>query len=396
MNRKTILAIDVGTGMVKVFAGRPQADGRVEIIGSGTAPTGGYTRGVITDCNALAHSIRQAVDCVVMASDSKNTDCMYLGISGSTLSAQNSIGSIASPLSGTITQLDIDRACQAAVFAVANNENDVLHVFPVRESAVHPGEALEVEAHIVSAPKAVMQDLTNALAGNRVNIQGIVASNIVAAEAIKKELPNRPNNFVFMDIGAGTADFVIYANGNLCFSASLPLGGDYITNDLMQGLSVNWAHAEEIKRYYSRLSPDLRNQGVILDCNDYGTTDKNIPFDFLYDIIESRVEEIVSLLHEYLIPLLDKHLPESQGAECIYLTGGSGIMPSMVACVARVFQIHTETVSPTKLAAEYAYPANTVCYGLINHGARVSAHTPVSERSPWNLFIHKAKRLLKI
>ncbi len=397
MNKKNILAIDVGTGMVKVFAGSLAADGSIEILGSGAAPTAGYARGVITDSKALTHSIRQAVDCVAMAADSKDVGCVYLGISGSTLVAQNSVGSIAPATPGTVTRLDVERACKAAIFSVAHNEYEVLHVFPGRESAAGPGAAFEVEAHIVSAPKAILQDLTQALAANGINLNGIVASGVMAAETMKNELANRPDNFIFMDIGAGTAEIVIYAGGKLCFSDSLPLGGNYITNDLMQGIGVSQAHAEEIKRYYSRLSPDLRNQGVVLDCNDYGTTDKHIHFDFLYDIIESRVDEIVTLVYDHLAPLMAKHLPApEQTYECIYLTGGAGSMPSVAACVAKVFQIHTETVKPTRLAAEYAYPANSVCYGIISHGAQISKSEPATGQSTWNLFIHKAKKLLKI
>ncbi|SMD05876.1 cell division protein FtsA [Sporomusa malonica] len=397
MDKKTILAIDVGTGMVKVLAGRQEADGRVELLGSGAAPTAGYARGFVTDINALAHSIRQAVDCVVMAADCQTAGSIYLGISGSMFTAQNSVGIVAPASPGTVTGADVERACKAAVFAVANDEYEVLHVLPAKENAAQPGAALEVKTHIVAASKTLLQNLTNALSGNGIRVSGIVAGGIVAAEGMKNELPGQPSNYIFIDIGAGSADISVYADGRLFSSASLPLGGDYITSDLMQGLSVGRAHAEEIKRYYSRLSPNLRNQGVILDCNDYGTTDKHIPFDFLYDIIESRVDEIVTLVYDDLKPLMDNHLSDhGQVFESVYLTGGCGAMPSVAACAAKVFQIHTETVKPERLAVEYVHPANTVCYGIIKHGAKVAASELATERSAWNVFVHKAKRLLKI
>lgn len=397
MKKKTILAIDVGTGMVKVFAGRKQADGSVMIFGSGTAPTAGYERGVITDSSALAHSIRQAVDCVMMTADSQTIGCAYLGISGSSLMMQNSSGSIAPTTPGEITPQDIERACKAAVFAVADNAFQNLHVFSVKETVAKPGAALEVEAHIVAAPKEILQGITQKLAQTGLELSGIVAGGVVAAEMIKEELPGKPDNFIFMDIGAGTADLVMYAGGKLCYSASLPLGGDYITNDLMQGLSVNRVHAEEIKRYYSRLSPDLHNQAVVLDCNDYGTTDKHIPFDFLYDIIESRVDEIGGLLHAFLKPHIATYLAgQEQSPECIYVTGGTGAMPSMVACIARIFQVHTEAIKPMQAADEYAQPMNTVCYGIMRYGATaLASESTAGEANSWNVFIDKAKKLLR-
>lgn len=398
MNKKTILAIDVGTGMVKVFAGRlSQAEGGLEILGSGAAPTAGYDRGVITDINALAHSIRQAVDCVVMAAENRAADYVCLGIGGSTLITQNSTGSVALESVGITTPHDVSRACKAANFAVAHDDYEPLHILAVKESTPRQGEALEVEAHIVSAPKLMLQELTQALANKGITVNGIVSSSIVTAQVVNKELSKQVNNFIFMDIGAGTTDFVIYVNGNLSFSASIPLGGDYITNDLMQGLSVSRSHAEEIKRYYSRLSLSLRNQGIVLDCNDYGTTDKHISYDFLYDIIESRVDEIVTLVYDYVKPLVDKQLDgNGQPMECIYLTGGLSIMPSVAASITKAFQIPVETVSPVNVPVEYAHAANTVCYGLINHGARISVSELVKGQSAWNVIIHKAKRLLKM
>ncbi|MBP2635145.1 MAG: ftsA 2 [Firmicutes bacterium] len=397
MNKKTILAIDVGTGMVKVLAGRMQPDGSLGILGTGAAPTVGYDKGIISDINALTHSIRQAVDCVIMAADSQTTDNVYLGLSGASLAMQNSIGSIALANQETVTPQDIERAYTAASFAVIDNNYEKLHVFPVKESVIAEGTAFEVDVHMISAQKTILEGLTQLLAANGLTLKGIVAGGIVAAETIKKELTGHPSNFIFMDIGAGTADCVLYADGKLCSSASLPFGGDYITNDLMQGLSVNRSHAEEIKRYYSRLSPDLRNQGVVLDCNDYGTTDKHVSYDFLYDIIESRTEEIAALVHEAVKPLVDEHIAVNGLLEAVYLTGGAGTMPSMVTCIAKAFQAHTEIVKPMQLADEYASPLNTAGYGIISYGVQNLASEPVAGgKSAWGGFIHKAKKLLKI
>lgn len=398
MNKKSVLAIDVGTGMIKVFAGRLLDDGSVGILGSGAAPTVGYSKGVITDINALAHSIRQAVDCVIMAAESQAADGIYVGLSGASLAMQNSVGNIALTNPETVSPQDIERAYTAATFAVIDNDYEKLHVFPIREAIIADGTAFEVKAHVVSAQKQILQGLSQTLAANGLNLSGVISSGIVTAEALKKELNGSPDNFIFIDIGAGTSDFVIFAGGKLCFSASLPLGGDYITNDIMQGLSVNRSHAEEIKRYYSRLSLDLHNQGVVLDCNDYGTTDKHISFDFLYDIIECRIEEIVGLIHEAIKPLIDEYMTANgKNLEAVYLTGGTGAMPSMVACIAKIFQTHTEVVKPARLAAEYANPVNTVGYGIINYGVQISASQPVATvDSAWCRFINKTKQLLKI
>ena len=367
----------------------------VEVLGSGAAPSAGYSRGKITDIPALTQSIRQAIDCVTMAVDKKTVGTICLGISGSSLISLNSVGSVSPKIPSEFSRTDIDRACQAAVFAISQSDYEVLHVYPVKELLSGEGTALEVEAHIVTAHRPTLEDLKSALGELNIFVDSVVAGGVVAAEVMKGELPNKTADFLFIDIGAGTADIVLYKDKKICLSVSLPLGGEYITNDLIQGLSVSRSHAEEVKRYYARLSPDLRNQGVILDCNDYGTTDKHIPFDFLYDIIESRVDEIVGLVYDYLKPLIEQNCEKE--LEGIYLTGGCGAMPSMSGALAKVFKLPVEVVKPSLLANEYAHPDNTVCYGIMSYCIGRKMPCGLSDdHSTWNSIVRKAKKFLKI
>ncbi|MGL5513262.1 MAG: hypothetical protein ACRDBM_08560, partial [Sporomusa sp.] len=87
---------------------------------------------------------------------------------------------------------------------------------------------------------------------------------------------------------------------------------------------------------------------------------------------------------------------QGQAFEGVYLTGGCGSMPSVVTCAAKVFQMQTETVKPERLTAEYVHPANTVCYGIIKHGAKLMAREPMTEQSAWELFVCKTKKLLQM
>ena len=170
------------------------------------------------------------------------------------------------------------------------------------------------------------------------------------------------NQYIVIDMGAGTTDLAFYSKQHLETAATLLLGGDYITHDIAQGVGVSRAHAEEIKRYYAKLNSDLYGQDVILDCNDYGTTDKHVAYDFLHHIIESRVQEIVELVYEQAAPVL-------QGHEEIILTGGCCYLPSLKARLELLFGIPVRLAPLEALLPEYAFYTNTAVYGLVEYAA---------------------------
>ncbi|HML86913.1 MAG TPA: cell division FtsA domain-containing protein [Methylomusa anaerophila] len=396
-----IIGIDIGTGTIKVLAGKVGTDGYIEIIGSGSAPTAGYTKGVITDVAALAYSIRQAFDCVVMAANCEKSKNVYLGLGGTAIHGQICVGSVAPLAVGTITNEDVERACRAAVLGSIADDQHVLQVMPINISAVNDkgsdnsvGAKVEVDAYIITLPQTILGDLTIALETHDIHPIGFFANAIVAAEAFTP--PSDVESYVFLDIGAGTTDIVYYRGKKKpCLVASLPLGGDYITNDLMQGLSVSRPHAEEIKRYYSKLNKDLRGQNILLDCNDYGTTDKQIPFDFLYDIVECRVEEIVSLAYDYFV---DNHMVSERKpfVDKIYLAGGCSALPSFKDNLRKIFGVEPEIVHLDMMPLEYAYPDNMACIGILRHAAQFVPKERINNLSSWQAVVRNIKKMFKM
>lgn len=394
MNGKYILGIDIGTSMIKVLVGKLGIGESVLITGSGTIPTEGFTKGVISDSKQLAKAIKQAVDCANMATDFLVKDA-YIGIGGGEITAVNGVGSIAPLRPNNITLDDMSRVYRAAALVAVPDDHEVLHVLPQkilidkqrRDSLPlqEKGSHLEVEAHIVSIPKLVLNSLVNEIEKLGINVIGLVANSIAVTENIA---PVLINNCLLMDIGAGTTELILYQDGHIVLSASLSLGGNYITSDLMQGLSICWDHGEEIKKYYSKLDKQLRGQEIVLDCNAYNTTDKHIPYDFLYDIIESRTCEIVYLIHDYLkVVLVEKKIDK------VLLTGGCGAMPSFAQNIEATFGIPVEVIIPKDVSVEYNSPGNTACCGILKFAGR---NLPKSQITPdnnvWCSLIGKCKK----
>ncbi len=388
MAGKYILGVDIGTSAVKVLAAT-RHNGQLQILGSGTVAGAGLVKGAVTDAAALAAAVREALDCAVMVAEVP-LGPVHLGIGGTDITSRNVIGSVA-PAAGMATGADIERACRAATVP---DDHRLLHVIPIgywldgQPLMAAPlgksGKRLEIEAHIVSLPGPLADELTAALSARGITVAAICANAVVGAAVTADSA-----SCLVIDIGAGLTDLALHSGGKIVLTASVPLGGDYITGDIMHGLGIGRLHAEEIKRYYAKLDRDLAGRGLVLDCNDFGTTDKQVDYDFLHKIVESRVEEIVSLLHAYVEPALSRY-----GAEKILLTGGSSLLPSVGEWTEKIFARPIKLARPgAGLAAEYSHPANTASYGLVEYAARLASgeHTG---GGPVSSFFKKLKQLL--
>lgn len=395
MEKSHLVGIDVGTETVKVFSGTMTNEQDITINSIGIMQSFGFDKGVISNYKALSTSIRQAVDCVI-PDDQVTAPSVYIGLGGMGIRSFNCVGSIAPLSPKTITNEDIDRVCHSAVLAGIPEGFVVLHTLPLcflvdkKRQISAPigkqGACLEVETHVVAAPETAISELMAAIQSTGIKVAGVVANSIVGAQALASDILDK--NVIIIDIGAGTTEVSQYREGVIYHSASLPLGGNYITRDIMKALEISEQHAEGVKRYYSRLDKAYRGQSVILDCNDYGTTDKQVSYDFLADVIESRVEEIALLIQEYI----KGSMPDSPVDQIVF-TGGCSAMPSFVDAIEKCFGLKVQTKVPDKLVAEYAYPSNTACYGIMLHAAR---HATAVEQEPsthsWRSLFEKIRK----
>jgi cell division protein FtsA len=397
MDSKNILGIDIGTSNIKIFVGKIGLDGHVTIAGSGQMTTNGFAKGVISNCNLLVKSIEQAVDCAVMATNLSVKDA-YIGIGGMELNAVNSIGSIAPSAPSNITIDDMNRVYRAAALVAIPDDHEVLHVLPQkifvdkqRKNGLplqEKGSHLEVEAHVVSIPKMTLNDLIKEIETLGIHVVGVIANAVAVTEAI---IPVPAENFLVIDIGAGSTELILYQEGHIDFTTALPLGGNYITSDIMRGLAISWEHAEEIKKYYTKLNKQLQGQEIILDCNAYGTTDKHVSYDFLYKIVESRICELVYLMHEH-----SKIFLAENKIEKIFLTGGCGAMPGFVQNIEATFGIPVQVVIHQELPLEYRSPENAACYGILKYaGKNLPKPQVILESNPWRSLMSKCRNFLK-
>ena len=99
------------------------------------------------------------------------------------------------------------------------------------------GSRLEVDIHVVHGHTNRLQNPIRLVKGLQLEVDEVVFNGLASSLALlsneQKEL-----GALVMDIGGGTTDYVVYANGVIRHTGVLAIGGDHVSNDLAYGLKV--------------------------------------------------------------------------------------------------------------------------------------------------------------
>src|SRR5690606_9577215 len=102
-----------------------------------------------------------------------------------------------------------------------------------------------------------------------------------------------------VDIGAGATTISIFDQGNLAATSTLPIGGEFITNDITIGLRTQTEVAEKIKLKYGCAVVEDAGADQVFKVPRIGSNlEKEYSQVDLANIIEPRVTEIFHLIRQ--------------------------------------------------------------------------------------------------
>ncbi|GIQ67953.1 cell division protein FtsA [Xylanibacillus composti] len=335
MNGNDILvSLDIGSSKVRVIIGEIN-NGAMNIIGVGSADSEGIRKGAIVDIDQTVQSIRSAVDHAERMVGVSISE-VHVGISGNHIALQSSHGVVAvSNENREIGQEDIERVLQAARVIALPPEREIIGVVPKQyvvdglEEIHDPrgmiGVRLEVEATIVTGAKTAVHNLVRCVEKAGLGVSGLILNSLASSQlALSKD--ERTMGTVLVDIGAGATTISIFDQGNLTATSTLPIGGEFITNDISIGLRTQTDVAEKIKlKYGCAIVADADPEQTFKVSRIGSNSDKEYTQVDLANIIEPRVQEIFHLIHNEVQRLGVKDL-----AGGYVLTGGTVSMPGVV------------------------------------------------------------------
>jgi cell division protein FtsA len=407
MEEPIVVGLDIGTSKICTLVARVEGEKSLRILGTGIEPSLGIKRGTVIDITAATQSITRSIQKAERSSGLEITSAI-VSLSGSHISSINSRGVVG--IAGrVIDRADIARALEAAQAVAIPHNREIIHViqrsFTVDgQDGIHMpigmhGFRLEVEAHIITAASATVENIRQAVHSAGVIPAQFVLNPLAAGEVVLSET-ERQMGAVVCDIGAGTTSIAVYVDGDVWHTMVLPLGGNNITNDIAHGLKVPLAEAEEIKLQHgfsvmAEVSPE-ENFTIRAFGEDAPVTRSKLE---LTEIIEARVEEIFTLLlQEIKRSGFDGLLPAG-----MVLTGGTSNLPGIRTLATQVMGVPVRVARPENLLGlsdQLLTPAFSTSVGLLFWALLMSdtvlppSHGPLTHGPVWKKLMELLKRLL--
>ncbi|KMT65621.1 cell division protein FtsA [Catenovulum maritimum] len=375
LDKNLIVGLDIGTSKVVAVVGEVLPDNTVSIIGVGTNPSEGMDKGGVNDIELVIKSIKRAIHEAEMMSDCQISS-VYLAISGRHIQCQNEHGMV--PIhEAEVSQDDVDSVIHTAKSVPLPADRMILHVLPqeydvdVQEGIKSPigmsGVRLKAKVHLVTCANDMAKNIVKCVERCDLKVDALVSSSLASSYSVltddEKEL-----GVSVVDIGAGTMDLVVYANGAIRHSAVIAIAGNQVTKDIAQIFRTPLSHAEQIKKQYACAQRHLVSLEDSIEVPSVGGRPaRSMSRHTLAEVVEPRYQE----LYDLVLSEIRKSEWEEQVAAGIVLTGGTAKMEGAIGLAEEIFQMPVRLGEPVgiKGLTEYVNDSSySTAIGLLQYG----------------------------
>ncbi len=279
------VGLDIGTTKICTVVARQNAEGGIDVIGLGSAPSTGIRKGVVINIDSTVKAIK---DSVAMAERMSGVTIKSVcaGIAGGHIESFNENGVVAVK-NGEVTANDVARVIESASAKNIPVGYEVLHILP--------------------------QQFKSGIA-----VEDIYLEQLASSEAVLTD-EEREIGVCLIDGGGGTTDMAVFNRGACYHTAVLQIGGNNFTRDLTSGLSTSEAEAEKIKITEGCVLTDLVGADEVISVPSVGgRPPRTISKSVMAQILQLRAEEICEL---FLGEIKNKKLMDMLPAGVV-MTGG--------------------------------------------------------------------------
>ncbi len=386
MSADLIAALEIGTSQARIALAEIPEPGLLAVRSVQTVRSSGLRKSQVVDVASATRVVQLALDKIEETMDCAVEE-VSLAVSGSDTQASPAKGTV--PASGedrSVTREDVDRALELARDVQLPADRERLHTVPQRFllNETHPVddpagmEAASVTAQVllVHAGQTPLRNLVRAVRGAEVEVGLQAFSGICAGLAV---LPpeDKGQGVAVIDLGGGSTNYLVYARGHIAAAGSLPVGGDHVTNDLVQGLGLSSLRAERLKADHGGAL--VREQDRFRKAKAPAVSASEPEREFsLYDvraIMNARMDELFQMLAERF---QREELLESLHAGVV-LTGGGAYMREVAELAERALGRTCRVGLPVGFAAlpsEWCVPEHATVLGLLRYTALNGATHP--------------------
>lgn len=368
-------AVEIGTSKVAVLLGEIVDDRALNIIGHCACTSKGVRKGEIADLNAVSDCVHAAIGQAEKDSATR-IDEVYLAQTGRHLQGDFNVGmtNVSSP-DGIVRMVDMEHAKQEAKRRnLPANRTYIHHIQnpysldgrPVDNPLSREARLLQVGYWSVHGDSEAVSNSLRVIRGIDLDVSDMIISSI-ASGAVLLEESEKDNGALVIDIGGGTADYVLYRKGYIVKTGVVPVGGDHITNDLSIGLRIGRKTAEDCKiKYGQAIYESAHRDEKVWLIGDLTIGDRPYPLGALTRVIEARVTEIFEIIKAQLVEA--KLYEPSEIASGAILTGGTSRLPGIDRCAEKTLGFPARCAEgPQDVSPELCQPEFSTCLGLLHY-----------------------------
>ncbi|ANH82306.1 cell division protein FtsA [Niabella ginsenosidivorans] len=376
-----IVGLDIGTTKIAVIAGRKNEFGKLEILGFGKANSNGVKHGQVLNIDETIKAIKTALENCLTVNPNLNISEVYVGIAGHHIKSLQTRGDIVRENEEEeITQAEVDLLVSKQYKTYIPAGDQIIDVIPQEYTVdnmpniVRPigysGVKLGANFHIITGDKNAIRNINRSVEKAGLYTKDLVLQPLASAAAVMGQ-EDLEAGVAIVDIGGGTTDLAVFADGVLRHTAVIPFAGENITNDIKTGLGVLKSQAEQMKTQFgSALANEAKANAYITIPGLRGMPAKEISVKNLANIIQARMSEILDFVTYHLKQIGMDNRQLNGG---IVLTGGGSQLRHLIQLTEYVTGLPARIGLPNEhLAAghieELAKPTYSTCLGLILKG----------------------------
>jgi cell division protein FtsA len=363
--------------------------GHLRCLSYGLAVSNGWTKGRITDQEAVAHAMREAVEDAERGAG-VSVESVTLGIGGASIRGAQARDVYGFGRPREIEASDLQYAFEMACDVSLERDRMILHALPqdftldgrpgFRKPIKNVCSRLEANVHLITGSVQEHQALVAAAHMAHLAVEETVFEPMAAAYAAV--LPEeRGRGVAVVDLGLDSTGLVIYDGDRLLLASNVPVTSDHLTRDIAYMFKVTYDDAECLKQQYGCAMLGLTSESTLIEVP---STDGRGPREArraeLIEILEARAEQLFSYVRaEVQRAGMDRHLLEG-----VVLTGAGALLPGMWDMAERKLDCpasHGVAKGIGDFPLELQSPAWTTAAGLAMFSARLKLQRPPLRRA---------------
>lgn len=382
-DERTIVGLDIGTDKIKVAVGKYDDNGKLEIVATSSRKSVGLKNGVIVNIEEAKDAIKAAIEDVEQNAGML-VNSVIVAVGGSLIQSENATAIVPiTPNTKTnrkeVTQDHIDQVINMAIAFHSPADREKIHVIPQRylvdgvsigtQSPINRlGNKLAVEVHMVTGSKTVIQNMKSCMNRAGYVLDAVMLKTLAQTQSVCHD-DELELGSIIIDLGADTTDVMVLLHGAPVSTASIPVGGNFVTSDIsiVTGIPVAAAETIKLESGCCWLPGIGKNDEDVILPGVGGRPPELLARSQLCQIIQARVEQIFTLVRAEIKKNTSDSITQLSGN--IILTGGGAMMEGIVELAQAKFRTSSVRIGiPDSLGgkeSEYRRPDFATAIGLV-------------------------------